>query len=94
MVLVLTKAIATPCTSIGAASNEASSSSEPTSDTREISSCGFTVGDLVQICADLERMKILQRGHGEWADAMLPVSLVCYGWLYRFWKTWFLSKEI
>ncbi|XP_021964204.1 E3 ubiquitin-protein ligase mib1 isoform X3 [Folsomia candida] len=69
---VLTKAIATPCTSIGAASNEASSSSEPTSDTREISSCGFTVGDLVQICADLERMKILQRGHGEWADAMLP----------------------
>lgn len=35
---------------------------------------GFAVGDVVQICSDLERIKILQRGHGEWADAMLPVS--------------------
>ncbi len=34
----------------------------------------FQVGDLVQICSDLERMKALQRGHGEWAEAMLPVS--------------------
>jgi len=32
----------------------------------------FTVGDLVQISSDLERMKILQRGHGEWAEAMTP----------------------
>lgn len=32
---------------------------------------GFAVGDLVQICADVERMKVLQRGHGEWADAMI-----------------------
>ncbi|XP_072016181.1 E3 ubiquitin-protein ligase MIB1-like [Amphiura filiformis] len=32
----------------------------------------FQVGDLVQICSDLERMKALQRGHGEWAEAMLP----------------------
>ncbi len=32
----------------------------------------FTVGDLVQICSDIERMKVLQRGHGEWADAMAP----------------------
>ncbi|XP_071540377.1 E3 ubiquitin-protein ligase mib1 [Panulirus ornatus] len=32
----------------------------------------FSVGDLVQICADLERIKILQRGHGEWAEAMVP----------------------
>ncbi|XP_054710060.1 E3 ubiquitin-protein ligase MIB1-like [Uloborus diversus] len=32
----------------------------------------FAVGDLVQICRDLERVKILQRGHGEWAEAMLP----------------------
>lgn len=40
----------------------------------------FTVGDLVQICSDLERIKILQRGHGEWAEAMAPVS-IC----------WFLS---
>lgn len=32
----------------------------------------FAVGDLVQICRDLERIKILQRGHGEWAEAMTP----------------------
>ncbi|XP_046464606.1 E3 ubiquitin-protein ligase MIB1-like [Daphnia pulex] len=32
----------------------------------------FSVGDLVQICSDLERIKILQRGHGEWAEAMAP----------------------
>ncbi|XP_022097091.1 E3 ubiquitin-protein ligase MIB1-like [Acanthaster planci] len=32
----------------------------------------FQVGDLVQICSDLERIKALQRGHGEWAEAMLP----------------------
>lgn len=36
----------------------------------------FAVGDLVQICRDLERVKILQRGHGEWAEAMLPVSII------------------
>ncbi|KAG8227572.1 hypothetical protein J437_LFUL000672, partial [Ladona fulva] len=32
----------------------------------------FAVGDLVQICSDRERIKILQRGHGEWAEAMTP----------------------
>ncbi|KAG1650958.1 E3 ubiquitin-protein ligase mib1 [Nymphon striatum] len=32
----------------------------------------FAVGDLVQICSDVERIKILQRGHGEWAEAMTP----------------------
>ncbi|PSN57769.1 E3 ubiquitin-protein ligase mind-bomb, partial [Blattella germanica] len=35
----------------------------------------FAVGDLVQICSDLERIKILQRGHGEWAEAMAPVNV-------------------
>lgn len=35
----------------------------------------FQVGDLVQVCYDLERIKLLQRGHGEWAEAMLPVSV-------------------
>mgnify|MGYP006911068696 FL=1 len=30
------------------------------------------VNDMVQICSDLERMKIFQRGHGEWAEAMMP----------------------
>lgn len=38
----------------------------------------FQVGDLVQVCYDLERIKLLQRGHGEWAEAMLPVSLYKY----------------
>lgn len=33
----------------------------------------FLVGDLVQICYDIDRIKLLQRGHGEWAEAMLPV---------------------
>ncbi|XP_014677222.1 PREDICTED: E3 ubiquitin-protein ligase MIB1-like isoform X2 [Priapulus caudatus] len=32
----------------------------------------FAVGDLVQICSDGERIKMLQRGHGEWAEAMMP----------------------
>lgn len=32
----------------------------------------FAVGDFVKICSDLERIKILQRGHGEWSDAMVP----------------------
>ncbi|CAG9784333.1 unnamed protein product [Diatraea saccharalis] len=33
---------------------------------------GFAVGDLVQVCADKERVKALQRDHGEWAEAMAP----------------------
>ena len=37
----------------------------------------FVVGDLVQICSDVERMKLLQRGHGEWAEAMMPVGYYC-----------------
>ncbi|EFN76354.1 E3 ubiquitin-protein ligase mind-bomb [Harpegnathos saltator] len=32
----------------------------------------FAVGDLVQICNDIEKIKLLQRGHGEWAEAMAP----------------------
>ena len=32
----------------------------------------FSVGDLVQICSNVERVKVLQRGHGEWAEAMAP----------------------
>ena len=33
----------------------------------------YAVGDLVQICSEVERIKILQKGHGEWAEAMVPV---------------------
>lgn len=36
----------------------------------------FAVGDLVQICNDLEKIKLLQRGHGEWAGAMAPVCII------------------
>ncbi|TTN01723.1 E3 ubiquitin-protein ligase mib1 [Bagarius yarrelli] len=36
----------------------------------------FMVGDLVQICYDIDRIKLLQRGHGEWAEAMLPMGRV------------------
>lgn len=36
----------------------------------------FLVGDLVQICYDIDRIKLLQRGHGEWAEAMLPVRVL------------------
>ncbi|XP_068969133.1 E3 ubiquitin-protein ligase mib1-like isoform X1 [Bombus flavifrons] len=32
----------------------------------------FAVGDLVQICNDIEKIQRLQRGHGEWAEAMAP----------------------
>lgn len=35
----------------------------------------FQVGDIVKICSDVESIKLLQRGHGEWADAM---QLVCH----------------
>lgn len=33
----------------------------------------FAVGDMVQICSDMERVKMLQRGHGDWADGMAAV---------------------
>ncbi|XP_005102534.2 E3 ubiquitin-protein ligase MIB1 [Aplysia californica] len=48
----------------------ASSSTSLASDSN--SAAQFAVGDLVQVCSDAERIKVLQRGHGEWAEAMLP----------------------
>lgn len=42
------------------------------SDNVNLSQQSFAVGDLVQICNDPQQIKILQRGHGEWADAMAP----------------------
>jgi hypothetical protein len=35
----------------------------------------FELNDLVEITSDIERAKMLQHGHGEWADAMIPVIL-------------------
>lgn len=52
----------------------------------------FLVGDLVQICYDIDRIKLLQRGHGEWAEAMLPVRVLniyssqSIDFLYCHWK--------
>jgi len=57
-----------------ASSTTASSSSTMLTDSTTATT-QFVVGDLVQICADVERMKLLQRGHGEWAEAMMPVCI-------------------
>lgn len=45
-----------------------------TNDNTHLTQQSFAVGDLVQICSDSQKIKRLQRGHGEWADAMTPVS--------------------
>lgn len=50
--------------------NTGSTSSSAPNDTNTATQ--FAVGDLVQICSDTERIKALQRGHGEWAEAMMP----------------------
>lgn len=34
----------------------------------------FSIGDFVQVSSDLDQVQSSQRGHGEWADAMLSVS--------------------
>jgi len=46
-------------------------SSNPVNIHTAVSNSTFCVGDLVRICNDLEKMKILQKGHGEFADAMI-----------------------
>jgi E3 ubiquitin-protein ligase mind-bomb len=33
----------------------------------------FSVNDIVEISSDIERVKMLQKGHGEYAEAMFPV---------------------
>ncbi len=67
-------------TKVHTPSSAASGSSETSVPTQ------FAVGDLVQICSDVERIKMLQRGHGEWAEAMLPV--IC------FWDLWISSAWV
>lgn len=44
----------------------------PLTNTNNTTQVPFAVGDLVQICNDVDRIKVLQKGHGEWADAMNP----------------------
>ncbi|MEJ1281604.1 mindbomb E3 ubiquitin protein ligase 1 [Cricetulus griseus] len=53
----------------------------------------FQVGDLVQVCYDLERIKLLQRGHGEWAEAMLPFVLCFAERLSQLLKKLFETQE-
>lgn len=35
----------------------------------------FVEGDIVQVLNDSERIQLLQQGHGEWTDAMIPVII-------------------
>ena len=46
----------------------------------------LTTGDTVRIIQDLERVKRLQQGHGEWIDAMKQPAVRCFS-LLRQWKT-------
>ncbi|KAL3868374.1 hypothetical protein ACJMK2_041187 [Sinanodonta woodiana] len=67
---VLTK-VSTP-NSMNSASSETNVNLASTSTASATTAPQFGVGDLVQVCSDVERIKVLQRGHGEWAEAMLP----------------------
>lgn len=35
----------------------------------------FSIGDIVSVISDLERVKDLQKGHGEWIDIMKNVCI-------------------
>lgn len=37
----------------------------------------FAVGDIVSVINDVEKVKELQKGHGEWIDIMKNVSKIC-----------------
>ncbi|XP_064626233.1 E3 ubiquitin-protein ligase MIB1-like [Lineus longissimus] len=54
-------------TKVNTSTSSGASASSETSTTTQ-----YAVGDLVQVNSDTERIKVLQRGHGEWAEAMLP----------------------
>ncbi|XP_060065231.1 E3 ubiquitin-protein ligase MIB1-like isoform X1 [Ylistrum balloti] len=60
-------AVLTKVNTPSSASASANENTTPTPPTQQ-----FAVGDLVQICSDAEKIKLLQRGHGEWAEAMIP----------------------
>jgi len=75
---VLTK-VSTPSSSNSAGSESSTSLAAGAGAPGAATTPQFAVGDLVQVCSDMERIKVLQRGHGEWAEAMVPVraTLVC-----------------
>ena len=39
----------------------------------EVSPHGLNVGDFVKIASDVRKVKALQKGHGEWVEAMSQV---------------------
>ena len=43
-------------------------------DAQTTNGSSFGVGDTVRISSDLERVIELQKGHGEWINAMAPVN--------------------
>lgn len=47
--------------------------SNPPSSSRAVP---FVEGDIVQVFNDRERIQMLQPGHGEWTDAMIPVRIL------------------
>ncbi|CAF1355431.1 unnamed protein product, partial [Didymodactylos carnosus] len=49
-----------------------SSPSTTTTTTTTTDAQKLEINDMVQICSDLERIKIYQRGHGDFAEAMMP----------------------
>ena len=46
------------------------------SNLRVIVSIFLKVGDFVKISGDMERVKELQSGHGEWVDSMIHVRVM------------------
>ena len=75
---------------LGAMSGAGSIGTGPAGEAMSTPVTQFAVGDLVQICSDVERIKVLQRGHGEWAEAMKPVSsgrMKCLFYMYSLWHT-------
>ena len=77
---VLTK-VSTPSSANSATSETSTSGATPSTSAAP----QFAVGDLVQICNDVERIKVLQRGHGEWAEAMMPVREL---FPFHYWIYW------
>lgn len=64
---VLTKVAVSSVAAVGATGGV---SPEVLNELRE-SAHTFSVGDVVQICSDLDRLKMLQIGHGEFCEAMI-----------------------
>lgn len=51
---------------------------------RSAEKSSFVVNEIVEICSDIEQMRVLQRGHGEWAEAMRPVRFFLFNNNFHF----------